>query len=202
MIDLEHIHAVKAGEQPFITFIVGRRMQHLVVDHLVIIPVQHLAQQIELRFQPFRKCPQPPYKIMIQTISHIQTQAVDIELLYPAFYTVQNMINHIFMAQVDLHQIVISFPALIPEAVVVVGIAAQIDIKPAQVRRILPVLQHILKCPESPADMIEHTVQHHLDAVLVQVVTYFPEILIGTQPAVDGVIIPRIIPVGIRLEHR
>ncbi len=50
--------------------------------------------------------------------------------------------------------------------------------------------------------MIEHTVQHHFDSIVMKVLTYFLEILIGSQPAVNGMIVPRIITVRIRLKYR
>ncbi len=202
MIDLEHVHTVETGKESLIAFIVSRRMQHLVIDHLVIIPMQHLAQQIELRLQTFRESPQPSHKVMIQTVCHIQTQTVDIEFVYPALDTVQDMTDYILMPQIDLDQIIVAFPALIPQPVIIIGVAAKINIKPAEVRGVLPVLQHILKCPEASAHMIEHTIQHYFDSVLVQVVTHFLEVFIGSQPAIDGVIVPRIISMSIRLKHR
>ena len=100
MDNLKHVHTVKTGIQPLIALIIGGRMKHLVIDHLVIIPVQHLAKQIKLRLQPFRKASQASHKIMIQTVSHIQSQTIDIKFFYPAFDTVQDMIDYLFMAQI------------------------------------------------------------------------------------------------------
>ena len=40
MVDLEHIHAVKARIQPLITLIIGSRMEHFIIDKPVIISVQ------------------------------------------------------------------------------------------------------------------------------------------------------------------
>ena len=131
MVDLKHIHAVKAGEQPLIALIVRGGVQHLVVHHLVVIAVKHLTQQIELRFQTVRERPEPSHEIVVQTVRHVQTETVDVKLFHPAFHTVQNVADHIPMAQIELHQIVIAFPSLVPETVVVVGISAEINVKPA-----------------------------------------------------------------------
>ena len=131
MVDLKHIHTVKAGEQPLVALIVCGGVQHLIVHHLVVIAVKHLSQQIELRFQTVRKRPEPSHKIVIQTVRHIQTKTVDVKFLHPAFHAVQNVVDHIPVAQVQLHKIVIAFPTLVPQTVVVVGVPPQIDVKPA-----------------------------------------------------------------------
>ena len=57
MIDLKHIHAVKAGMKSLITFIVCSGMQHPVVHHLVIIPMEHLAHEEKLILLSIRKIP-------------------------------------------------------------------------------------------------------------------------------------------------
>ena len=100
MVYFKHVHAVKAGKQTLVTLIIGGGMQHLVVYHLVVVAVQHLAQQIEFRFQAVRKRTQPSHKIMIQTIGHVQTQAVNVKLFHPALHTVQNMIDHVLVSQI------------------------------------------------------------------------------------------------------
>ncbi len=120
MIDLEHVHAVKAGEQTFIALIIGGGVQHLFIDHLVVIPVQHLAQQIEVRLKPVCETAQSPDKIMIQAVCYVQSESVNVKFFHPASDTVQYMIDHILMPQVELHQIVVALPSLIPQAVVIV----------------------------------------------------------------------------------
>ena len=139
---------------------------------------------------------------MIQTISHIQTQPVYIEFLHPISDTVKNMSDHFLILQIQLHKVVISFPAFIPQAVIIIGISAQINMEPVQIRGILPFLQNILKGPEASSHMIENTVQHHPDSFFMKVLTDLFEILIGAQPAVHLPEIPGIIPMGIRLKQR
>ena len=51
---------------------------------------------------------------MIQTICHVQTQSVNIKFVYPSFDGRKDMLDHLFIAQVQFDQIIVSFPALIP----------------------------------------------------------------------------------------
>ena len=96
--DLKHIHGVEAGEQSLVTFIVCGRMQHGIIHQAVVIAVQHFSHQEEIRFQTVTECPEFPDKILIQTVSHIQTQTVDIKFLHPASDAVKNMLFHIRMS--------------------------------------------------------------------------------------------------------
>ena len=139
---------------------------------------------------------------MVETICHIQTQSIDIEFLNPSFYAVQNMINHILVSQIQLHQIVIAFPAFIPQSVIIIGITTKINMKPAKIRGILSVLKYILKSPEASAHMIEHTIQNNSDTIVMQVFTYFLKILIGSQTTIYGVIISGIVTMRIRFKDR
>ena len=70
-------------------------------------------------------------KIVIQTICHVQSQTVDVKFLDPAFHALHNMIFHSIIAEIELYKVIITFPAFIPETIVVIGIATEINpVKP------------------------------------------------------------------------
>ena len=48
--DLKHVHAVEAGINAFIAFIVGAAVQHFVIDDLIVIPEENLSDQCKVRF--------------------------------------------------------------------------------------------------------------------------------------------------------
>lgn len=50
--------------------------------------------------------------------------------------------------------------------------------------------------------MVEHAVQHHPDARLVQGLADLLKILVGAQAAVDFFEVPGVVAVGVRLKHR
>ena len=71
-----------------------------------------------------------------------------------------------------------------PEAVVIAGIAVEIDVEPVLIRRIPTLLQYILKSPEPSSHMIEHAVQNHFDAVFMQIPANSRKILVGSETTV------------------
>ena len=201
MDNLKHIHTVKAAEKPFIALIVCCGMKHTVIHQAVIIPMQHLPNQEELLLQPTCKTPKPAHKSLIQAIRHIQAQSVNIKFLHPRLHTVQKIIYHIFIVKVEFHQIIISLPPFIPEAIIIMRIAVKSDsLKPAYIGRWLSVAKHILKWPKPPSHMVKHTIQHHSDSIFMESITDLFEIFIGSQPCVHFPVIPCIISMGVRFK--
>ena len=124
-------------------------------------------------------------EVLIQTVGDIQTQAVDVKFLDPAADALEQVLDDLLVAQIQLDQLVVTFPALVPEAVVVVGIAVEIDVEPVLVRGVPLFLLNVLKCPEAASDMVEHAVEHDADAFVVQDAAHFGKLFIGAEAAVD-----------------
>ena len=122
MHDLKEIVRIEAGIQPFITFIIRGAVQHLFVDPAVVIPVQQFSDQKEIRLELPAERMQQLQEGRRQTVGDIQAQSVDVILLDPFPDAVKQIGNDGRVLQVQLHQIVMSFPAFIPETVVLVGI--------------------------------------------------------------------------------
>ena len=93
-------------------------------------------------------------------------------------------------------------PALIPEAVVVIGIAVESDVEPVLEGGIPFVLLYVPKRPEVPADVVEHAVKYHLDAVPVKLGADVGKIPVGSETAVDHTVIGGIIAVPGGFKHR
>ena len=107
------------------------------------------------------------------------------------------MLHNSRVFQVELDQLVMALPALVPEAVVVVRVAVKRDTEPVLIRRVPLFLLHVAKRPETAADMVEHAVQHDLDAVFVQGFADSGKILVGTEAAVDLAEVAGIIAVAV-----
>ena len=88
MHDFKHIHTVKAAVQALIALVIGNRVQHALMHQPVIIAMKHFPYQKEILFQTVRKASQPPDKILLQTVCHIQAQAVDLKFFYPDPYSI------------------------------------------------------------------------------------------------------------------
>ena len=112
------------------------------------------------------------------------------------------MLHHLPILQVQLYKIIVSFPALIPKTVIIIGISTQINVEPSKIRRPLSIPYHILKLIKASSHMIEHTVQHHTDSVCVELIHHFLKILIASQPGVDLFVISGIISMSVRLKYR
>jgi hypothetical protein len=188
--------------QSLAAFIIGGRMELAVSHDGLVITADDLSHQEKVLLQAVCEGPEPVNEVAVQTVSDVQTQSVDPEILDPVPDCVEEMADDCLISKIELHQIVISFPALIPQAVLIGGIAAEINMEPVPVGGVLAVLQDILKLREAASDVIEDTVQDNSDPVPVQFFTQVAEILIGPQPDIDPLVIPRIIAVGIGLKQR
>ena len=164
-------------------------MNHLPQQEEALVPLPHVAVQAA-------------HKVLVQQVGHVQPQAVDGELLHPAAHAVQQVVHHRGILQVQLHQLVVALPALVPEAVVIAAVASKVDVEPVLIGGGLPFFLHVLEGPEAPAHMVEHAVQHHPDARPVQGLADLFKFLVGAQAAVDFCIVPGVIAVGVRLKHR
>ena len=77
-------------------------------------------------------------------------------------HRLQQMLHHGRVLQVQLYQLVVALPALVPKAVVILGIAVKIQMEPVLIRAVPFFLLHVPERPKAPPHMIENPVQHHL----------------------------------------
>ena len=200
--NLKHILVVKGGVKPLVALIIGDAVQHVRVHNPPVVPVDHLAQQEEAWVPALAELVQPPQKVLVQQVGHVQPQAINGKLIHPARHAFQNMVHHRRVLQVQLHQLKMALPALVPQAIVVVGVAPKVNVEPVLVGGAFPVAEHILKSPEAPAHMVEDSVQHHPDAGLMQGIAHTGKILVRAQAGVNFLVVPGVVAMGVRLEHR
>ena len=198
--DLKQVHGVQRGVQPFIALVVGAGMEHLAVDPLVIVAVEGFAHQEELRLEAVAEGAQAAQKVLVQAVGHVQPQPVDAELVHPELHAVQQVVHHCRVAQVELHQFKVALPALVPEAVVVVGIAVEADVEPVLIGGVPLLFLYVPEGPEASAHMVEHPVQHHFDAMAVEGLADLGEVRVGAQSAVNFAIIPGVVAVAVALK--
>ena len=195
--DLKEVHGVETGVEPLVALVVGAAVEHLVVDPLVVVPVEGLTHQEKFRFQAVGEGAQALDKIFVQAVGHVQAQPIDVKLLRPEAHAVQQVVHHLGVAQVELHQLEVALPALVPEAVVVVGVAVKADMEPVLVGGIPLFLLHVPEGPKTPAHMVEHPVQHHPDAVVVEGAAHLGKVLVGAQAAVHLAVVPGVVAVAV-----
>ncbi len=112
------------------------------------------------------------------------------------------MLHHFFITEIKLYKVKVTFPALIPEAVIIIGIPVKAYMEPVLIGRIPAVFKHILKLIEAPSHMVKDSVQYNLDPLIMKRITNLLKILIRAEPHIDLRIITRVIPMGVRLEKR
>ena len=200
--DLKQVHAVHGGVQALVALVVGAGVQHAVADELVVVAVQQLADEEEVRLYRVAEGAQLADEILVQTVGHVQTQAVDVEFLHPQADAVEDVLHDRGVFQVELDQLVMAFPALVPEAVVVVRVAVERNVEPVLVRGIPLFLLYVAERPEAAADMVEHAVQHDLDAVFVQGVAHRSKVLVRAEAAVDFAEVAGVVAVAVGFKDR
>ena len=94
-----------------------------------------------------------------------------------------------------------TLPALVPQTVVVVAVAVEIDVEPVLIGRVPALLDNVAELREAPADVIENAVEHDLYSLLMQCVADLFEVLIRAESAVDLRVIAAVEAVCVRLKN-
>ena len=90
------------------------------------------------------------------------------------------VVYNLRIAQVEFDELEVALPALVPEAIAVRGIAVVIRDEPVAIALLPAVSTQVLEGPEAATDMVQHGVEHHVDAALVQRGADLGEIFVGT----------------------
>ena len=120
MRDLEQVVAVHRGIQTLVALVIRAGVQHAVSDKLVVIAVEQFADEEKVGRERVAEAAQRTDEILVETVRHVQPQTVNAEFVLPLADTLENVVLHIGVAQIELYQLEMTFPALVPEAVIVV----------------------------------------------------------------------------------
>ena len=164
--------------------------------------MQGLPHQHKFRLDGIGHLPQRRQKAQVQTVGHIQTQTVNVIIPHPAADGVKQMFPHRGVFEIQLDQLVAALPCLVPEPVMVAGVAVKADVEPVLVRAVPFLLLHIPESPKAASHVVEHTVQHYFQSRLVQGGADLLKILLGAKAAVQPVVLSGIVAVGVALKHR
>ena len=200
--DLVHVAGVEAGVQPLVALVVGDAVAAVVVHPAVVVAVEGLPHQHELRLDRVGQRPQFRQETQVQAVGHVQAQSVDVILPHPAAHHIEQIRLDRRVLQVEFDQFVAALPAFVPETVVVVGVAVKTQVEPVLVGAVPLFLLHIAESPETAAHMVEHTVQQHPDARLVQGVHHGFQVPVGAQAAVHLRVVAGVVAVGVALKQR
>ena len=201
--DLKVIFGVVGRPKALPALVVGHRVQQLRVGPAGVVPVDDLPHEPEVGVPLPDIALEGAEEVEVHAVGGVQPQAVDVEPIHPHPHRVQQVAYHVGVAQVELHQLVVALPGIVPEGVAHGGGAAEVQVvEPAAVGGGLPVFLHVLEGPEVPAHVVEHPVQHHPDAVLVEGVAQPGEGVVVPQAGIHPVVVGGVVAVPGGLEHR
>ena len=95
-------------------------MQHAVSDKLIVVAVEQLADEEKVGRERVAEAAQRTDEILVKTVRHVQPQTINAEFVLPLAHALKNVVLHIGVAQIELYQLEMPFPALVPEAVIIV----------------------------------------------------------------------------------
>lgn len=104
--------------------------------------------------------------------------------------------------QVEFDELHMSFPALVPKAVVIGSIAAEVDMEPIYFVAPLASGTDVLESEKAAADMVEHAVEHDADAAFLKFFDQTFKIGVVAQPPVHVEKINRVVAVPFAFKQR
>ena len=164
--------------------------------------MERLADQYKVGLELAGKGVQAAHKVAVEHVGDVQAQAVDAKVIGPTAHRHEQVIDYGRILQVELHELKMALPALVPKAVAIAGIAVKTDVEPILVGRIPLALLHVAECPKAATDVVEDGVEYHADAVGMQCVAHGGKVGIPTQAAVDMAQAARIVAMAIGLKRR
>ena len=162
--------------------------------------MERLAHEDEIRLEAVGKAAQLPQVIRAEAVGHVQPQPVNVKFLHPGADGVELVLYYRGIVQVQLHQLIVALPGLIPEAVVKSGVAVKAQVEPVLIGAVPFLFLHVPECPEAAPHMVENAVQHHPQAGGMERAANLLEILIGPQTAIQGAVVPGVIAVPVALK--
>ena len=164
--------------------------------------MERLANQHKVGLELTGKGVQTTHEVAVEHIGDVQPQAVDAEDIGPTAHGLEQVINHGGILQVELHELKMALPALVPKAVAIAGIAVKANVEPVLVGRVPLALLHIAEGPKAAAHMVEDGVEHHADAMGVQRLAHGGKVGVPTQATIYMAQTACVVTVAIRLERR
>ena len=200
--DFKEVHGVERRVEALVAFVIRTAMEHVGVDPLVVVAVECLAEQEEVDADFLCLAAQAAEEVLFEAVGHVETQTVNAELFDPEVYAVQEVVDHGGVAEIQLDQGVMPLPTLVPETVVVGGVAVEVNQEPVAVGRIPFPGAHVAERPKIPPDVVEYGVDDDLDSGGVTLLDKRAEVGVGAQAVVDTPIVAGIVAVGIAQEYR
>ena len=115
--DFKEIVVVKAGVNALVEFVVGYRVEHMVIDPAAIVSVDDFSHEPEILFHGFRFPAHFFHKMEIKYVCAVQTDAVNVKGVDPEPDHVKEIPADLGIGMVETGKFKMSLPGLIAERV-------------------------------------------------------------------------------------
>ena len=105
-------------------------MEHFRIYPLSVITMQKLTDKNEILLEPITMLSEALQEVLIKAICNVKAESVYIKLLDPICYAFQDKIHYLGIIEVQFNKVKVTLPALIPKSIVIVAVAAEIDMEP------------------------------------------------------------------------
>ena len=203
MFYLKEIVGIECRSQPLVAFVIRDGIQPFGREVFgKILAVDDLAHQEKVFPLSPHGAAQKLKEPFGEQVCHVQPQAVDAELVYPELHGAADIVRYRGAGEVELYKLHMSFPALVPETVAVRAVSVEIDMEP--ILLIAPFAEgaHLFEGEKTPADVIEHAVEHDADTRFMKFLHEPSEVGVVAEPSVDIEEIDGVIAVPFALEKR
>ena len=130
----------------------------------------------------------------VDNVRRVKAQSVDAELVDPHFNGAEKVVDNLVVSQIELYEVVVTCPALVPEGVAVAASSVEVEVlEPAAVARIPLFLLNVVEGEELSAYVVKYAVEDNSDSVGVKGIADFLEGLVVAEAfvnhsVVDGVV--------------
>ena len=109
-----------------VALVIGHAVEHLGICPMSVISVNNLAHKPEIRLHTACEIMYALDEIICKAIGSIEADTVDVPFFYPVFDSGEKIIYNFTVVKIELYKVVAVVPALVPKAVIVSGIPAEV----------------------------------------------------------------------------
>jgi hypothetical protein len=131
-------------------------------------------------------------EFVVDLVGHVESPAVDVELLDPVAAHSDQIVNNVTVAGVHLGHVSLESEGFIGKAQSVFSWSF-VTVKPIPLVGPAPVLYQILKEGVLHPEVVHYRVEHHLDPQLVSLLHQFSEVSLSAKVGIDGKVINSVI---------
>ena len=95
------------------------------IQHPAVFAVKDFTQKEEILFFGIGKLAESAEEISVEAVCNIEAKTVNVKKIDPVIDLIKNVIDDRGISQVEFNKVIVAFPAFIPEAVIVIGVAVK-----------------------------------------------------------------------------